>query len=355
MAVAAAGRLATTVLQASPWGRVPASLNLFRLGVVGGRGGTFEQVAASLVAQTAAEFVQGHAGSPNKGHVNAAMGLARSHVGRCIRNGGAVGIPRWAEKCREATVLDLFELPAGGGDALAEGLARCNAALVLHETARTGELDELERDVLPVLADFKVPCVLYALAPLDAVQAGSVGLHTAVARWRARHSDLLRDEVGNVYAADLMCAGVWGGAFPAVHTAQMAALYPRHKLVARHTRAPTKGFEAAIARTFGAFAQGGESAWGPAQWRVFIGTAYDRAPTGEEEELFLRLCAASCGPGAAAAAGPPEGAQQLTCDVFGSWLTNLVLLGKTPVVWHFLRSCGGYNGHLEVVSRAGAG
>ena len=70
------GRLGSTMLQMSRFGRVSRSLNLFRLGIYDATGsetgGLFEQIAVSIVAQS------GHAYVKN----GSASGTAESAAGR---------------------------------------------------------------------------------------------------------------------------------------------------------------------------------------------------------------------------------------------------------------------------------
>ena len=86
--------------------------------------------------------------------------------------------------------------------------------------------------------------------------------------------------------------------------------------------------------------------WGEAEWGAFLRCAYDREPSDAEQELFRQLAAASTAREGGTAA-PGDVAMRI--DAFRDWLTNLVLQGKSAVVWHFLRACGGYDGHLRIV------
>ena len=131
-------------------------------------------------------------------------------MGRHTSDNDAVPVPSWALLSGEQKELDIFVLQPDDVAALPD--LRCNALLVLHETATTDTaqladtLDRIQGDI---------PITLVGQVPQSDVKLSSFGLQKAEYHyWSSQHAELAKIYAG-VYATTFASPGLWGEGFHA--------------------------------------------------------------------------------------------------------------------------------------------
>mmetsp|Transcript_64866 Transcript_64866/g.180577 ORF Transcript_64866/g.180577 Transcript_64866/m.180577 type:complete len:357 (-) Transcript_64866:44-1114(-) len=346
--LASYGRLLSSAWQVSPVGRVDATHSLLRLGCIGD-----EESFRALCLGAVHHCLSAYCGPRPPGA--AIERFAAAHVDRAVGGSAdsvaAVAVPRWAEISGERTTLDVchLQMPAAAAHGnttfgRAESsrrrqpfpdAERCNAAVLLHATGGTRALDDLDnivQDVLPRLAERRVPVVLAGVVDISELQGGRFAAVGTCARWRHHYVKAASQRPGHVYALDFFCAQDPWGCFNLLYRAQMSALYPLGRCftaAGREAFAPTQQLLAAAAVIFEACDKDCDGVWARNDWSAFWEVVYGRRPSAEEADEL----------DAAKLFGASE-------ERLVQWFLELAAEGRGDALWACLRAFG-YDGMLR--------
>ena len=292
-----------------------------------------------------------------------AAGMARWHLARhSDTSSPGVPVPVWHAMTAERVELDMA-WPGGpgsitrgeGGGSVGSGgtgtgsaggggehrggggfgLERCNVVVLLHPTedrpATTRALDATLAALPPTL-----PVVLCGVVKPSAVAQGDFGLTSVHGRWAATHAELAQAHP-RVYACDYACPEAPGQGFHLLYKAQMAALYPKDRLLPAPGHAGS-ALDLAAGRIFEQCDLAGDGVWCSADVDAFFLAVYGRPATQPEWEALIAQATGSTG------AGAEDGV--LTPAQLREWLERLAGVGKSDVAWAILRAFG-FDGRLE--------
>eukprot|EP00928_Gymnodinium_smaydae_P045716 TRINITY_DN30433_c0_g1_i1.p1 TRINITY_DN30433_c0_g1~~TRINITY_DN30433_c0_g1_i1.p1 ORF type:complete len:355 (-),score=53.68 TRINITY_DN30433_c0_g1_i1:218-1237(-) len=326
-------RLASSVFQVSRFGRVDPSHSLLRLGCLSGRD-TFEDLALNSVFHCLAAYC-----GPERTPRSLVDRAAAGHV---ASSGNVVAIPRWAEVTREQTVLDVFRMT--DMDLLRTSAElRCNAAIVVHDAGASdaeSSYAHIEKNVLPNLAERRVPVVLASLVETPAHAHGArYAAMSTYGRWQHRYEALVAERIGHIYAVHFFSPQDPRGCFDVLYRAQMSSLYPLGRCLADEVAEAgsssvkfSRLFLEAAHEIFLACDTDGDGAWLREDWNVFWRNVYGRHLSPAEDEALQN----------AGLIGASE-------DHLLRWFESLIVQGRGYSLWACLRAFG-YNGALARTS-----